>query len=52
MDRQLTYFKELDECVRSDHQAVIDLSTVIKDFALKTKEIFQEVADKLDGTKS
>jgi hypothetical protein len=48
LDRQLTYVKDLDESVRNDHQAIIDLSTAIKDFAVKTKESFQEVADKLE----
>jgi hypothetical protein len=48
LDRQLTYFKNLDESVRSDHQAVIDLFSAIKDFAVKTKESFQEVANKLE----
>jgi uncharacterized protein YjaG (DUF416 family) len=47
LDRQLTYFRELDETVSSDHKYVIDLSSAIKDFAVKTKESFQEVANKL-----
>jgi hypothetical protein len=34
--------------VRNDNQSVIDLSTAIKDFAVKTKETFQEVSDKLE----
>jgi hypothetical protein len=48
LDRQFTYFRDLDESVRSDHQAVIDLSSAITDFAIKTKESFQEVANKLE----
>jgi hypothetical protein len=48
LDRQLTYFRDLDESVRSNHQAVIDLSSAIKYFAIKTKESFQEVANKLE----
>jgi hypothetical protein len=47
LDRQLTYFRDLDKTVSSDHKAVIDLSSVIKDFAIKSKESFQEVANKL-----
>jgi hypothetical protein len=44
----MTYFKDLDDSVRNDHQSVIELSTAIKDFAVKTKESFKEAANKLE----
>jgi hypothetical protein len=48
LDKQLNYFRDLDDSVRNYHQSVIDLSTAIKDFAVKTKESIQEVSDKLE----
>jgi hypothetical protein len=48
LDRQLTYFRDLDETVGRDHKAIIDLSRAIRDFAVNTKESFQEVVNKLE----
>jgi hypothetical protein len=47
LDRQLTYFKDLDHSVKNDNQSVVDMSTAIKDFAVKGKESFQKVVNKL-----
>jgi hypothetical protein len=48
LDRQVTYFKQLDDTVKFDHQAIINLSSTIRDFAQKTQETFQEVASKFE----
>jgi chromosome condensin MukBEF ATPase and DNA-binding subunit MukB len=48
LDGHLTYFKQLDESVRFDQQAIHNLSSNIRDFARKTQETFQKVATKLE----
>jgi hypothetical protein len=48
LNRQLTYFRDLDETVGRDHKAIIDLSSAIRDFAVNTQESFQEVVNKLE----
>jgi hypothetical protein len=48
LDRQVTYFKRLDDPVKFDHQAILNLSSTIRDFAKRTQETFQEVANKFE----
>jgi hypothetical protein len=50
LDRQLIYFRQLDDTVRFDQQAIVNLSADIKKFARKTQESFQEVDSKFEWT--
>jgi hypothetical protein len=48
MNQQVTYFKQLDGTVRFNYQAIANLSTTLKDIALRMQDKFQEVASKLE----
>jgi hypothetical protein len=48
LDSQLTYFKQLDDTLKFDHQPIVNLSSTIRDFAQKTQESFQELASKFE----
>jgi hypothetical protein len=48
MNRQVTYFKQLDGTVKFHNQAITNLSTTLKDLALRTQEKLQEVASRLE----
>ena len=47
MNRQVTYFKQLDGAVRFHNQAITNLPTTLKDLALQTQEKLQKVASRL-----
>ena len=38
LNHQLTYIKQMDATVKTDHEAVANWSYVLKDFALKSQE--------------
>jgi tetrahydromethanopterin S-methyltransferase subunit B len=48
LSQQVTYFKQLDDAVTFNQQAVAQLSTTLKGYALKIQDTFQEVATKLE----
>jgi hypothetical protein len=48
LDRQVTYFKQLDDTVKFDHQAIVNISSTIRDSAKQTQETFQEVTSKFE----
>jgi len=48
MNRQVTYFKQLDGTVRFHNQAITNLSTTLKDLTLQTQEKLQEVASRFE----
>jgi hypothetical protein len=48
MNQQVTYFKQPDGTVRFNHQAIDNLSTALKDIALRMQDKFQEIASKLE----
>jgi hypothetical protein len=48
IDKQVTYFRHLDDTVTFDHQGILNLSSVIQNFARSTRNTFQEVSSKFD----
>jgi hypothetical protein len=48
MDQQLMYFKDFGDTVQHDHQTIIDMSNLMREFGEKTKDSIQEIAEKLD----
>jgi len=42
LNHQLTYIKQMDATVRTDHVAISNWSMILKDFALKSQEKFQK----------
>ena len=48
MNQQVTYLKQLDRTVTFNHQAIANLSTTLKDIAMRSQETFQEIATKLE----
>jgi hypothetical protein len=46
IDKQLTYFRQLDETVTADHSVVTHLSLEMRKFAQNTQASFQELVDK------
>jgi predicted transcriptional regulator len=44
----VTYFRNLGDTVTFDHQAIVNLSSVIRNFAESTRNTFQEVSSKFD----
>ena len=47
LNQQVTYFKQLDDTVKFNYQAIVNLSTTLKGIALKAQEGFQEVSARL-----
>jgi hypothetical protein len=52
IDKQLTYFRQLDETVTADHSIVTHLSLEMRKFAQDTQASFQEVVNKLEWSKN
>jgi len=48
MNQQVNYFKQLDGTVKFNYQAIANLSTTLKEIALKTQERFQDFSSKLE----
>jgi hypothetical protein len=47
MQRQVTYFKQLDSTVSFNHDAVANLSSGLMLLATQTQDTFQEISSKL-----
>ena len=48
LNHQLTYIKQMDATVRTDHEAIANWSMILKDFALKLQEKFQKTVCRLE----
>jgi aminoglycoside N3'-acetyltransferase len=48
MNRQITYFKQIDGTVKFHNQAITNLSTTLKELAPQTQLKFQEVESRLE----
>ena len=48
LNHQLTYIKQMDTTVRNDHEAIVNWSMILKDFALKSEEKFQKTVSRLE----
>jgi hypothetical protein len=48
LDQQMTYFKRMDDTINFNYHAVVNLSSVLRNHAIKTQETFQEIKSKLD----
>jgi hypothetical protein len=44
----MTYYRRLGDTVAVDHQAMIDLSATIRNFAENMRTKFQEISSKFD----
>jgi len=47
LNQQVTYLRQLDNTVKFNYQAIVNLSTTLKGIALKAQEGFQEVSTRL-----
>jgi len=50
LNHQLTYIKQMDGTVKTDHEAIANWSFVLKYFALKSLEKFQKTVSRLEWT--
>ena len=48
LNHQLTYIKQMDATVRTDHEAIANWSMIVRDFALKSQEKFQKTVTRLE----
>ena len=48
LNHQLTYIKQMDATVRTDHEATSNWSLILKDFAIKSQEKFQKTVFRLE----
>jgi GTP cyclohydrolase II len=48
LNQQTAYFKQPDGNIKFTHQAMVNLSATIRNFAENTQATFQEIASKLD----
>ena len=48
LNHQLTYIKQMDATVRTDHEAIANWSMILRDFALKSQEKFQKTVTRLE----
>jgi hypothetical protein len=48
LDKHVTYFKQLDNAVKTNQQADSQLPNTLKGYAIKIQDTFQEVASKLE----
>ena len=44
---QLTYFKQIDSTVKLDHEAIANLSYIVRDFVRKSQEKLQKTVSRL-----
>jgi uncharacterized coiled-coil protein SlyX len=48
LNHQLTYIKQMDVTVKTDHEAIANWSNILKDFALKSQEKFKKTVSRLE----
>jgi len=48
LNHQLSYIKQMDATVRTDHEAISNWPLILKDFALKSQEKFQKTMSRLE----
>jgi len=48
LNHQLTYIKQMDATVRTDHEAIANWSMILRDFALKSQKKFQKTVSRLE----
>jgi len=48
LNHHLTYIKQMDTTVRTDHEAIANWSMILKDFALNSQEKFQKRVSRLE----
>jgi hypothetical protein len=48
VNHQLTYIKQMDATVKTDHEAIANWSYILKDFAIKSQEKFQKTVTRLE----
>jgi predicted nucleic acid-binding Zn-ribbon protein len=48
LEQQMSYFKHLDDSTTLNHQAIANLSSILRTHALKTQHTFQEIKTKFD----